>query len=436
MARLTAAEAKRIRWWQEARFGMFIHWGIYTATDLDCWTMHGMGIPTAEYIDRFEPKFTGRNFDADALMRRAKDTGFKYVVMGARHHEGYSLWDTDTTSFSSAKMTPKRDFIGEYVKAARKHGLGVGIYYSTMDWRSPGFWAGPKKDPKRWKQFVEKVHEQVRELMTRYGKIDILWYDGNAPPHWKHWGFEPKRETPMISKEGAGYWRAEELDRKVRRWQPGILINNRLWLKGDFGTPEQILIPEARPWEMCDTIGDLWGYSSPDLDRKTARRLIYTLIRCVSSGGNLLLNVGPRTDGTIAPWQARILEQIGRWLKKHGEAIYGCGGVWDSPLSGGLGPWKGVRKGDAVYLHLLRYPGETFSVATLHDYHFISAELLDTGKALKIRHEPTRDMISGLPAKSPDNICSVVKVKFRKATAAERKKRKLVHLATEDECWR
>jgi len=435
MAKLTAKD-KRLKWWREARFGMFIHWGLYTATNLDCWNQFDMGVPSAEYAAMYEPKFTGRKFDADAIMKRAKSAGFKYVVMGSRHHEGYCLWDTDTTSFSSAGMTPNRDFIGEFTAAARKAGLKVGLYYSLLDWRSKAYWLGPRKDPKGWRRFVDYCHAQVRELMTRYGKIDILWYDGAWHPGERFWGFAPKGGARFDCKALAACWRAAELNAMVRRLQKGIIINNRSYLPEDYNTPETTLVPEGEIWEFCSAMSDLWGCSTVDKNRKTPREIITTLLTCVEGGGNYLLNISPKCDGTLMAWQVRNLERVGRWLGKNGEAVYGCTGTGQMQMSGGLNPWKTTQKGSHIYMHLLRYPGTSYSVGNMHEYYLLSARMLVSGKGLKITHRPTCDVISGLPARAPDDIASVVKIKFRRATAAERRKRKLIYIEREAEFYK
>ncbi len=418
-------KAKRLKWWQDARFGMFIHWGLYTVGGLDCYKMYDMGISLEEYIQRFERRFNGKRFNAHAFARVAKNGGCKYVVMVARHHEGYCLWDTKTTRFSSVQMTPKRDFIAEYVKAVRAAGLRVGLYYSLLDWRYKSYFEGPRKNPRGWQELVTLVHEQVRELMTCYGRIDILWYDGAQPVScwqesaWKtNWGYRPSQD------EVAEAWQSKKLNALVRRLQPGILINNRsCYPHGgeDFGTPEQQITPEQRPWELCDTMGDLWGAASQDLNRKTPREIITRIISCVSLGGNMLLNIGPKADGTVQEWQARIMGRIGIWMRKHGEAVHGCGAEWQEPFNHALAPWKTTRKGNTLYLHLLRYPGQEFAIANYHDYYLRSARLLDTGRRLKIIHEPARDIVKGLPRKAPDPIATVVKIAIRPKTPGEKK---------------
>ena len=271
MPKLTPLEAKRIQWWQQARLGMFIHWGLYTIDGLDCWKMHDMGIPTKEYAYRFGRRFNPKKFDAKALVRVARDAGCKYVVMGTRHHEGYCLWNTKTTKFSSVCMRPKRDFIAEYVQAVREAELGLGFYYSLLDWRYQAYWDGPRRNPEGWRKLVDYVHAQVRELMTLYGKIDILWYDGAWFPDFS-----------STDAELAQAWRSKQLNAMVRRLQPHILINNRSYLPEDFATPEQRITAQDRPWELCDTMGSLWGAASQDLNRKTPREIITRLITCVS----------------------------------------------------------------------------------------------------------------------------------------------------------
>jgi alpha-L-fucosidase len=421
--------ADRLAWWRRDRFGMFIHWGLYTLGDLDCWALHDMGTPIRAYTDALVPRFTGRRFDAAALAGVARAAGCRYVVMTTRHHEGYCLWNTDTTAFSSVRQTPRRDFIAEYVRAVRAAGLKVGFYFSLLDWRFKAYWDGPRRDPAGWRSFVDYVHAQVRELLTRYGRIDLLWYDGAWPPAGEAWGFRP------TDAELGDAWRSRELNAMVRRLQPHIIVNNRSGAPGDYGTPEQILQAEARPWELCDTLGHYWGASRRDLDRKTARHVITRLIWCVSHGGNLLLNIGPAADGHVQPWQRRIMERVGKWVHAHGEAIYGCDGVPAAPLNNGLAPWATTRRGNTLYLHLLRYPGPRLAVATLHDYRFVSARVLDTGQPLEVRHEPTRDVLRGLPTRPPDPLATVVAVKVRPLTAPERARRAVIGVSDPNAEW-
>jgi alpha-L-fucosidase len=422
-------KARRLKAWEEARFGMFIHWGLYSTDGLDCWKMHDMGIPAAEYRRRFEPRFRPTRFDARAFARVAKSAGCKYVVMGSRHHEGYCLWNTKTTRFSSVHMTPKRDFIAEYVEAVRAAGLMVGFYYSLLDWRHKAYFDGPHKNPDGWRKLVAQAHEQVRELMTNYGRMDILWYDGGWAPGVGQspataWGYVPSQQ------EIAELWQSKKLNAMVQKLQPGILVNNRSYphSSGDFRTPEQVITPEGPRWELCDTLGTLWGYAPQDRIRKTADEVIMRLVTTIGFGGNMLLNIGPKPDGSVQPWQARIMERVGAWVKAHGEAIYGCGAEPAWLFNNGLAPWRTTRKGNTLFVHLLRYPGKEFAMVNIHDYTFTSASLLDTGKRLEIVHEPTRDIIRGLPAKAPDPIAPVVKISIRPKTPAEKKQRRFIGL--------
>ena len=413
--------AKSLKEWQDARFGMFIHWGAYSVGGLDCWKMHDMGIPVKEYAKRFTWQFNPKKFNAKAFADTAKSAGCKYVVMGSRHHEGFCLWNTKTTKYSTMNFTPKRDFIKEYVEAIRGAGLKVGFYYSMLDWRYKGYWDGPRKNPDGWKKLVDLVHAQVRELMTNYGKMDILWYDGGWMIHFAR---------DLSEAEVAEAWRTKELNDMVHELQPHILINNRSYdmTLGDFGTPEQSITAEQRPWELCDTLGQLWGYAPQDRIHKTPREVVVNLINCVAGGGNMLLNIGPKPDGSVQDWQAKMMKEIGRWMKKHGESIYGCGAETGAPLNYGLAPWRTTKKDNILYVHLFRYPGSEFSIANLHGYYFEKATLLTTGKPLKIIHEPTRDIFRGLPEKSPDPISAVVKIVTRPATEEEKRSREVIGL--------
>jgi len=206
----------------------------------------------------------------------------------------------------------------------------------------------------------------------------------------------------------------------VRRLQPNILINNRAGPAEDFGTPEQSIDwieqtargPAQRPWELCDTLGDLWGAVPPDRNHKTPREIITRLVTCVSRDGNMLLNIGPKADGTVQTWQLRTLQRIGRWAHTHSEAIYGCCGEWRRPFTTGLAPWRATRKGNRLFLHLLRYPGKRpFRIANMHNYRIESARLFDTGRKLTIKRLPTADQIDGLPARSPDPIAPIVELR-------------------------
>ena len=348
----------RLKWWTDARFGMFIHWGLYALLARGEWVMYCERIPKAEYArlaDRFRPS----KFKAERWVSLAEEAGMRYMVLTTRHHDGFSLWDSKASDFTSAKTAAKRDFVAEYVDACREVGMRVGFYYSLLDWRYKAYWDGPTKDPEAWKVFVEYVHSQVRELMSQYGKIDILWYDGG----WPHDG---------------NAWRSNELNAMVRNLQPDIIMNNRSGIHGDYETPEQHIQASQRPWETCMTLDDLWwGYHPGDPNLKSPTQLVRNLVRCVAGNGNFLLNVGPKADGTIHPAQASRLRAVGRWMKRNGEAIYGTG---LSPFGQAHLGHVTAKKG-RVYVHVMFWPGKEMCVTGIGN-RVVRAYMLATGKSL------------------------------------------------------
>ncbi len=301
-------------WFEQARFGLFVHWGLYSllAHEKAEWVLFKSCLDRQEY-NRLANQFTGVRFDADALAALARRAGMNYLVLTTRHHDGFCLFDTRTTDFNSVKTAAGRDFVGEHVEACRRAGLRVGLYHSVMSWQHDAIYAGPGADPEGWARMVEETHEQVRELMSNYGRIDMLWYDGAVVP-----GIQ---DSGMIAR----FWRSRELNAMVRGLQPHILINNRSGLPEDFSTPEQHFSPVApgRRCEACMTINRSWGYNIHDRDFRSPEEIVKILVRCARFGSNLLLNIGPRADGTIQDECVERLEAVGRWLERNGEAIYG-----------------------------------------------------------------------------------------------------------------
>lgn len=402
---LTDKQTKRLAWWREGRFGMFVHYGVYTATRQDCWHMFNARQSPEAYYREYESKLTAEHFDARDLVALAQQAGCAYMVFPSRHHEGYCLWDTDTTDLNSVRGTPKRDFVAEVTEAAREAGMKIGLYYSLLDWRYQAYWDGPTKNPDAWRRFTDTVHAQVEELVTRYGKLDILWYDGCWPHEWEISAEEDISEA----------WRSAELNAMVRAHQPHILINNRSSLPEDFGTPEKQLVAEGRPWELCNTLAYYWGHSPYDTDQKSPQGLVSDLATCVCQGGNMLINVGPQPDGTIDPWQRRVLERVGAWLKTYGECIYGCGECTQSVL----GPWVMTRKGEDAYVVLCRYPGDSLTIGK-HNLPFAipeEAELLGQGTRIRVRESERNYTFQGLPATPPDPIGTVIRFKTKPLTS-------------------
>ncbi len=407
----------RFRWFHDARFGMFVHWGMYSVLGRGEQIMCRDLMPLAEY-ETLAAEFKPPAGWAQKLARQAADAGMKYIVLTTRHHDGYCLFDTVTHDFNAARTGPKRDLIAEYVEATRQVGLKVGFYYSLLTWRWHAYWS-PDRHPEDLPRITEEAHTQVRELMSRYGKIDLLWYDGaGLPGSAGHgmWGGRPINATP------AEFWRSEELNAMARELQPGILINNRSGVPADFGTPEQRVSAEGsdRPWETCMTLNYApgWGYLRHSMANKTAGEVLFNLIDAVRLGGNLLFNVGPKPDGSIDDREGSVLRQIGEWMAKHGEAVYGTRpeGIYDLSRDHVQGPmfhygmW--TCRGRTAYLTLFYYPGDGLVVSKLGP-KLRSATLLTTGDELAVEEISNgRTLITGLPADPPDPIAPVVKVEF------------------------
>jgi len=408
MTARTREYAKRMRWFHQARFGMFIHFGLYSLLERGEWVMFRERIPRADYA-KLAGKFKPTRFDADAWAGLAAEAGMKYMVLTTRHHDGFCLFDSQVSDFTSVKTAAERDFVAEYVRACRKAGLKVGFYYSLLDWRFPGYWE-PHRHRKSAEALVRQAHEQVRELLTNYGRIDYLFYDGEWVPR-----ILPSRGMSGQVAEGhevAEFWRSKQLNAMARRLQKHIILNNRCGLSEDVDTPEQ-QVTASRPgrgWETCMTMGDFlgWGFVRNNPNLKTTPQLLQHLVNAAAGEGNYLLNCGPRPDGRIRAEEASRLRAMGKWLKTHGEAIYGsqrCG------LSGGMiGTW--TRKGKVGYLHIFRWPGRE-AVVPLVATKARSAALLGRNRRLRLRQEHNgRLVISGLPTRAPHPYVNVIKVNF------------------------
>ena len=407
MSKLTYEE--RTKWFNEARFGMFIHWGLCSLLERGEWVMFAERIPakeSAKLADRFNPK----KFDADRWVSIAREAGMKYVVLTTRHHEGFCLFDSKVSNFTSVKTAAKRDFVAEYVKAGRKAGMKVGFYYSLLDWRFPGYF-NRQKYPESFEAMVEQTHSQVKELMTNYGQIDYLFYDGEWIP-----GVPSPREMydgKITSSGAAKLWRSKELNAMVRKLQPEIIINNRSAVPEDVDTPEQAVGPSkaGRCWESCMTIGDYcgWGYIKNNPNMKTTTQLIQYLVHAASGCGNYLLNIGPRADGTVRNEEIERLREIGRWMKVNGDSIYGSERppVVKGGFSAGI---IGIMtaKGNKIYIHAFRWPGETAVVPGIKN-KVLSARILATGKEAKVEQRPDgRMFLKDLPKEPPDRYDTVI----------------------------
>lgn len=354
-------------WFTQARFGMFVHWDHASQQGLEVsWPLVGgvFALPksqrvTADQYHSSAATFDPVDWDPVALARLAKRAGMGYVVLTTKHHSGFTMWPSKFTEHSIA-ATPYgrdtgRDIVRGFVDAVRAEGLRVGLYFSLSDWHNPDYpaWtedyrpyrlgqSPPRPSPEAWERFVATYHGQMEELLTGYGTIDLLWFDGG----WER---------------SAQEWRSVELERRIRELQPDIIINDRLpAATADFTTPEQFVPPKPLdgPWETCLTMNDSWGWVPEDTHYKSQRSLVHTLAEVAGKGGNLLLNVSPTGTGAIPPVQLERLDGIAGWMDAHQEAIVGT--------QPGLEPWQwygpSTRRGNRVYLHLLARPYDTVTV--------------------------------------------------------------------------
>ncbi len=395
-------DSGHLKWFAEARFGMFIHWGLYSLLGRGEWVMFQEKISPDEYAP-LARRFRPRRFDADAWVRLAKEAGCKYVVLTTRHHDGFCLFDSEVSEFTSVKTAAGRDFVAEYVRACRRAGLKIGLYYSLLDWRFPAYFAGPAKDPVGWQEHVRYSHAQVRELCTKYGKIDLLWYDGA----WVPWA----EGDPAVNHAPKGdVWRAAELNAMVRELQPHVVINNRSGTLEDYDTPEQHVqaSPSGRCWETCMTMNDHWGYCAGDHNWKTTTQLLHHLVTCAGGGGNLLLNVGPRADGTVPAPSVKRMRELGEWMSRNGPAVYGAG---RAPF-GGNNLGLTTARGNTVYLHVFYWPGRSLKLPGVQP-RVTSARLLATGERLKVDQKGDILHLSGMPQAAPDRRDTVIALRVR-----------------------
>jgi alpha-L-fucosidase len=375
---------QRMKWWHEARFGMFVHWGLYSVLGRHEWVMEDEAIPVAEY-EQLARQFTPQPNSARAWAKLARQAGQKYMVMTTKHHEGFCLFDTQLTNYSAPKQACGRDLVKEYVEAARAEGLRVGFYYSLMDWHHPDG-ARCAEDESARRRFVDYIHGQVRELCSNYGKLDVLWYDVNWP----------------LTSEG---WEAAQMNEMVRKLQPEIIINNRSGLAEDFATPEQRIQPVNRAWEACMTMNGSWGYQRADDDWKSLKTVLRNLITCASDGGNYLLNIGPRPDGSIPEQSIRILTAVGRWMEKNGDTIYAVEPCQVKRSTYALF----TRKGNTLYMHVYFWPGDYVAISGLKA-QVKSARLHASGKTLAFNQEHFRTKITGLPSSPPDDPVTTIAI--------------------------
>ncbi len=377
-----------MEWFSAARYGLFVHWGPYSVAGRGEWVANRECIPFEEYRDRYAAAFTAENYDPAEWARLAKRGGMKYVVLTTRHHDGFCLWDTATTDFQSAKIGACRDLLRPFVEAVRAEGLRVGFYYSVADWFHADYptpyardWTDEWASEDARRGFASFVQAQMRELMTNYGRIDVLWYDGGIP------ALRDGGDTNRLAKE----------------LQPGILINERNGEPFDFRCSEQSLSAKQGPWEACMTLNDNWGWHVGDTNWKTPADVVRMLLTTAGSAGNLLLNVGPRGDGRIPEASVRIIEEAGRWVRRHHDILADSD---RSPFS-----WNNsaliTTKGRQVFVHLIRCPGDEFCLAEIGN-EVLSARWQATGEPVEFEQCGERLFLRGLSDPLPDSPAATI----------------------------
>jgi len=335
---------QRMQWFEDAKLGIFIHWGIYAVNGIDeSWSFYNNYISYDDYMKQLDG-FTAEKFNPNRWSELIHKSGAKYAVLTTKHHDGVALWDTKCGNLNVVDKTPaSRDLVAPFVDALRKNDLKVGLYYSLLDWSHPDY---PNKtreiiryqdDSLKWNRFVDFNFCQLEELSKRFNP-DLFWFDGD----WE---------------QSAEKWKAKELSEKLRSWNENVILNSRIRGYGDYATPEQglpVTRPDSRYWELCMTINDSWGYQHNDTNYKTPNQVIRILVDCINMGGNLLLDIGPKADGTIPEEQVNVLNELGRWTSKHSEAIYGTrAGI---PPEHFYGPTALNKKGDVLYLFVPHKP--------------------------------------------------------------------------------
>lgn len=381
-----ADRARRMKWWHDARFGMFIHFGLYSVMGRAEWVMEEEGIPVPEY-EQLARRFNPAPNAARAWAKLARQAGQRYMVMTTKHHEGFCNFDTKLTNYCAPRQAAGRDLVREFVEAARAEGLRVGFYYSLMDWHHPDG-AICIKDEEARKRFVEYTHGLVHELMTNYGKVDVLWYDVNWP----------------LNAQG---WESERMNKMVFELQPDTIVNNRNGIRGDFSTPEQTITAAGagRAWESCMTINESWGFQRADDNWKSPKTIVRNLVQCAHSGGNYLLNIGPKADGSIPQESVAILTEVGKWLSRNGESIY-----QSEPCAVSHSDYTGfTRKGNTLYMHIYFWPGGYVSISGLKN-QVKSARLLSTAEKIDFQQEKFRVRFTGLPTQAPDNPVATIAI--------------------------
>jgi alpha-L-fucosidase len=390
-------------WFTHDRFGLFIHWGLYALPARHEWVKSREQLPDAHY-DRYFKVFDPDLYDPDAWADAAAGAGMKYFVVTSKHHEGFCLWDSDLTEYKSTRTPCGRDLLQPMVSAFRERGMRVGFYHSLIDWHHPDFVVDTKNHPQRrgdlaalnaerdQMRYAEYLHGQTRELLTRFGHIDIMWFDFSYP--------DPDDPTDFAKGKNRDAWRARELVKLVRELQPHVVLNDRLDLADvpeawDVKTPEQFqprhwftVNDQPVVWEACQTFSGSWGYYRDEHSWRSTEQLIHTLIDCVSKGGNLLLNVGPTGRGEFDERAVQRLAGIGQWMRRHQRSIYGCTQAPDEFVPPEHSRLTYCPQSRRLYVHLFAWPYQYVHLEGAYCRQVEYAQLLHDASEVQMETPP------------------------------------------------
>ena len=415
----TTERDARMAWFREAKFGMFIHWGIYTVPagewkgkkDLGEWFQEQTQMPASQY-GKFRDQFNPVKFDAKKWVEIAKEAGMKYLVITSKHHDGFAMFRTKLTDWSIMSTPYRHDPMKDLARACKKAHIKFCFYHSIMDWHNPDYvprraWNDMAKGDPNFDRYVAFLKGQLKELLTNYGPVGLLWFDGEWEKTWTQ-------------------DRGKDLYAYVRGLQPDVIVNNRVAKNradmgmskgdetvGDYGTPEQVIPAGGLPgvdWESCMTINDHWGYNKNDQNWKSSAAMIRMLIDVASKGGNYLLNVGPTSEGLIPQPCVDRLAEIGKWMKLNGESIYG---TTASPFPKAPAWGRVTQKAHTLYLHVFDWPKDRKLTIPSIGKKVTAAYLLADLDLMPLPVAARQtDLEIGVPDKAPDPVASVVVLEF------------------------
>jgi alpha-L-fucosidase len=394
-----ASKDRRMEWFRNARFGMFIHYGLFSSYGMGEWAQVWEDIKISDY-EKLASAFCPSEGCADEWCRLAKEAGCKYAVLTTRHHEGFSLWDSKVNPFNSVNYGPHRDIVREFVDACRKYDLKIGLYSSLMDWRHPDAWKCMKDEEAR-ARFTKYIEDLNVELLTNYGKIDILWYD---------------MPWPRMS---ARNWDSVNRNYKLRQLQPDLIINNRSRMPEDFFTPEDAInAEEDADWEACMTFNGIsWGFVDEEQIKPysyTANQIVRMIRKCAGAGGNLLLNIGPKADGSVPAEAVEPLKRVGAWLSENGEAVYGLKKKFDGSMLGANNVTQCTLSPDGKTAYAWNYIWPSTGEMVFGGYRSTPKKitLLSTGEEIAFEKDGHRLIMKGLPKTSPDKNMGIAVLKM------------------------